>query len=83
MFGRRSPRSLKPCDGPIGAPYAEAGRTLYQPTLLGETGDPTIGGPAPRLYFTSFPDGAFPNWSNSIFESVPLTLSAGAGNGSP
>jgi hypothetical protein len=61
---------------PIGAPYAEAGRTLYEPTLLGETGDPTVGGPAPRVAFTSFPAGAFPNWSNSVLESVPLTLSA-------
>jgi hypothetical protein len=35
---------------PIGAPYSEAGRALFYPTLLGETGDPTIAGPASRIY---------------------------------
>ena len=58
---------------PIAA-YAEPGRALYYPTLIGETGDPTIGGPAPRVYFTSFT--AFPDYSTSVFESVPLTLSS-------
>lgn len=62
--------------GSIGT-YSEPGRTLYYPTLMGETGDPTIGGPAPRVYFTSFPTDSFPKWSTSVFESVPLTLSQG------
>ena len=57
------------------AAYSEPGHALYYPTLLGETGDPTIGGPAPRVYFTSFPTGAFPNYATSVFESVPLMLS--------
>jgi hypothetical protein len=61
--------------GPIGAPYHEAGRTLYYPTLLGETGDPTIAGPAPRVYFSSFPTGSFPDYTTSVFETVQLTLS--------
>ena len=60
---------------PIGPPIQEPGRTLYYPTLIGETGDPTIGGPAPRVYFTSFPTGLFPDWKTSVFESVQLTLS--------
>jgi len=60
---------------PIGTPYSEAGRTLYYPTLIGETGDPTIGGQMPRVYFSSFPTGSFPNYATSVFESVPLTLS--------
>jgi len=68
---------------PIGAPYSEPGHALYQPTFIGETGDPTIAGSTPRVYFTSFPAGAFPNWTNSVFESVPLTLTAGPGNASP
>jgi hypothetical protein len=59
---------------PIGAPYNEAGRALFYPTLLGETGDPTIAGPAPRIYFSSFPTGSFPDWKASVFESVQLTL---------
>jgi hypothetical protein len=61
--------------GPIGAPYYETGHTLYYPTLMGETGDPTIAGRAPRVYFSSFPTEAFPDYSTSVFESVQLTLS--------
>jgi hypothetical protein len=60
---------------PIGALYNETGHMLYAPTLLGETGDPTIAGLAPRLYFTSFPINSFPNWKTSTFESVQLRLS--------
>jgi hypothetical protein len=60
---------------PIGNAYSETGRTLFYPTLIGETGDPTIGGQTPRVYFSSFPTGSFPNYSTSVFESVPLTLS--------
>jgi hypothetical protein len=63
--------------GPIGFPYNETGRTLYYPTFLGETGDPTIGGLAPRVYFSSFPTGSFPDYKLSVFESVQLKLSAG------
>jgi hypothetical protein len=62
---------------PIAALYSEAGRTLYYPTLIGETGDPTMGGPAPRIYFSSFPTGKFPDWKTSVFESVQLSLSRG------
>ncbi len=61
---------------PIGPAYSETGRTLFYPTLLGETGDPTIGGPAPRVYFSSFPTGSFPDYTTQIFESVPLMLSS-------
>ncbi len=60
----------------IGNPFQEVGRVAYYPALIGEGGDPTIGGPAPRVYFTSFPVGAFPNYKTSIFENVPLLLSA-------
>jgi hypothetical protein len=60
--------------GPLGAPYNEAGRRLYYPTLMGETEDPNIGGERPRLYFSSFPSGQFPHWPTSVFESVPLKL---------
>jgi len=70
----RASRDLIHWSPPVGAPIqAPPGQTLYAPTLLGETGDPTIGGPAPRLYFSRF--GAFPNWKTSSFESVTLTLS--------
>ena len=62
---------------PIGPSIQEPGRELYYPTLVGETGDPNIAGLAPRLYFSSFPIGLFPNWKTSVFESARLTLSLG------
>ena len=61
----------------IGTPYSESGRSLFYPTLMGETGDPTIGGPAPRVYLTSFPTDSFPKWSTSVFEVVTLTVAKG------
>ena len=61
---------------PLGTPYAQTGRSLYYPTLMGETGDPTVAGPAPRIYFSSFPTGLFPNYATSVFQSVQLTLSS-------
>jgi len=64
---------------PIGSGYTEAGYTPYAPTLLGETGDPTIAGSTPRLYFTSFPSNSFPNWATSTFETVQLTITENSG----
>ncbi|MFI5167754.1 MAG: right-handed parallel beta-helix repeat-containing protein [Thermoanaerobaculales bacterium] len=71
----RASNDLIHWSGPIGAGYTEAGRSLFYPTLIGETGDPTIGGPEPRVYFSSFPTGKFPDYNTAVFESVPLTLS--------
>jgi hypothetical protein len=76
-FRLRASSDLIHWSAPIGAPYYEAGRTLYYPTLLGEAGDPTIAGPAPRVYFSSFPTGSFPDYTTAVFESVQLTLSRG------
>ena len=78
-FKVRASSDLIHWSGPI-AQYTETGRTLFYPTLMGETGDPTIAGPAPRVYFSSFPTGSFPNYATSVFESVPLTLSVPAGS---
>jgi hypothetical protein len=61
--------------GKIAAPATPAA-TYFYPTLIGETGDPNIGGNAPRLYFTSFPVDAFPDYKASTFQHVQLTLSA-------
>jgi hypothetical protein len=74
-FKLRASSDLIHWTGPIGLPIQEPGRTLYYPTLMGETGNPTIAGLAPRVYFTSFPIGLFPNYKTSVFESVQLTLS--------
>ncbi len=62
---------------PINAGYFEPDHELFYPTLIGETGDPTIGGTVPRIYFSSFPTGAFPNYKTAVFESIPLILSRG------
>jgi hypothetical protein len=48
--------------------------SYYYPTLIGETGDPTVAGLAPRVYFSSFPVNAFPDWTRARFEYVQLTL---------
>jgi hypothetical protein len=47
--------------------------TYFYPTLIGETGHPDSAGGVPRLYFTSF--AAFPDWTQSTFDYVDLTLS--------
>jgi len=70
----RASRDLIHWSAPLGSAYSEPGRSLFDATLLGDTGDPTIGGAAPRLYFSSFPAGDFPDWKNAIFESVPLAI---------
>jgi len=72
----RASKDLIHWSGLIGDPITLPGSTFYYPTLLGETGDPTIGGPAPRVYFSSFPVGQFPDWKTATFESVPLMLSS-------
>ena len=59
----------------IGPVYSENGRALYYPTLIGETADPNVAGESPRIFFTSFPTGAFPNYATSVFESIQLTFS--------
>ncbi len=56
------------------ATYSQSGNTLAYLTLQGETGDPTIGGLTPRLYFSAFPTGVFPDYTKATFESVPIML---------
>jgi hypothetical protein len=47
---------------------------FFYPTLIGETGDPNIGGGSPRIYFSAFPVDAFPDYKQATFEHVALTL---------
>ena len=72
----RASRDLIHWSGPIGPPIGEPGSLPYYPTLMGDTGDPTIAGTAPRIYFSSFPAGSFPNYRLATLESVALTLSS-------
>jgi hypothetical protein len=59
--------------GVVSPPTAPASMYVYA-NLVGETGDPTIGGGSPRLYFSAFPVNAFPNYKLSTFEYVRLML---------
>ncbi len=77
-FNLRASSDLIHWSDPIGPAYTEPGRNLYYPTLMGETGDPTIAGAAPRVYFSSFPTGSFPDYTTQIFESVTIALSPAA-----
>jgi hypothetical protein len=70
----RASKDLIHWSAPFHATYTETGNSLIYPTLVGETGDPTIGGLAPRVYFSSFPVGKFPDYTTATFESVPLIL---------
>jgi hypothetical protein len=74
----RSSRDLLHWSAPIGPTISEPGRTLYYPTIVGETGDPTVAGRAPRAYFSSFPTGAFPDYRTAVLETVELQLYAGS-----
>jgi hypothetical protein len=59
---------------PIGPPITDGKRALSYVTLLGETGDPTIAGEEPRLYFRSTAEGKS-NWQDAVFKVVRLKLS--------
>ena len=72
-FAVRWSRDLVHWSDPL-ATYSEPGQYLYYPTLLGELADPTVGGASPRLAFTSFVDGSFPNYAQSVLEIMSLTL---------
>jgi hypothetical protein len=74
-FQVRASSDLLHWSEPIGPTYSEAGNDLYYPTLIGDMKDPTVGGPAPRVYVQSFPIGKFPNYDYATFESIPLMLS--------
>jgi hypothetical protein len=74
-FQVRASSDLLHWSKPINAGYFVPGHKLFYPTLIGETGDPTVGGASPRIYFSSFPTGKFPDYTTAIFESVPLMIS--------
>jgi uncharacterized protein (TIGR03437 family) len=57
------------------AMYTQPGRELWYPMLVGETGDPTIGGPALRIYYSNFPAKQFPDWTLATLEEVTVSFS--------
>ena len=76
-FKVRASRDMLHWSMSINAGYYAPGHKLFYPTLIGEAGDPTIGGNSPRIYFSSFPTGKFPDYTTAVFKSVPLMLSLG------
>jgi hypothetical protein len=72
----RASKDLIHWSAPFSASYSQSGITLAYLTLQGETGDPTIGGFTPRLYFSAFPTGVFPDYTKATFETVPIMLTA-------
>lgn len=48
VFRIRFSRDRIHWSGPMGPDISDPGRDVFYPTLIGETGDPTIGGAAPR-----------------------------------
>jgi hypothetical protein len=71
----RASRDLIHWSPTIAAIPATPAVDYYYPTLMGEAGDPTIGGEAPRVYFSAFSHNAFPDYRQATFEYVPLRLS--------
>ena len=72
-FAIRTSTDLIHWSEPIGPLITDGDRWLSYFTLLGETGDPTISGGKPRLYFRSNPEGKAA-YRDSIFKVVTLKL---------
>jgi len=69
----RSSTDLLNWSSPLATFAPPAGHEPFYPTLVGENGVPLVGGAAPRLFFSTFPDG-FPNWVGSELDSLPLQV---------
>lgn len=69
----RSSPDLLHWSAPLATFAPPAGAEPFYPTLVGEGGDPLVGGPAPLLFFSTFPDN-FPNWDTSELDSLPVQI---------
>jgi hypothetical protein len=58
---------------PIGPPIEDGKRAVSYYTMLGETEDPSIAGPEPRIYFMSTAEGEV-GFQNSVVKVVKLML---------
>ncbi len=59
---------------PIGPPIDDGKRAVSYFTMLGETEDPSIAGPEPRIYFMSTAEGKV-GFQNAVFKVVKVKLS--------
>jgi hypothetical protein len=78
--GRRSPSGTRPRQHSAGEMVQPlCGCAARAPGLRvthgrNARGDPTIGRPAARAYFSTFPAGASPNYKTQVLETVPSML---------
>ncbi len=72
-FVFRSSTDLIHWSAPMATFNPPAGKQPFYPTLIGETGNPHVGGAAPRVYFSTFPMD-FPNWPSSELDWLPLQI---------
>ncbi|HVP65807.1 MAG TPA: hypothetical protein VMT17_00930 [Anaeromyxobacteraceae bacterium] len=75
VFVFRSSTDLVHWSDPLATFSPAAGHEPFYPTLVGETGNPLVGGGTPRLFFDTYPAG-FPNWGTSELDSLPVQVTA-------
>jgi hypothetical protein len=71
-FVIRSSTDLLHWSAPLATFEPPAGQQPFYPTLIGETGDPHVGGATPRLFFSTF--DTFPDWPRSELDSLPVQI---------
>jgi hypothetical protein len=71
-FVIRSSKDLLHWSAPLATFQPPAGHEPFYPTLIGEMGNPLVGGAAPLLFFSTF--DFFPDWKNSELDSLPLQI---------
>ena len=71
----RASKDLVHWTSPLGLPIGgnEPGRVSQYVQILGETGDPTIGGAEPRIYYKSKPEKGGV-WRDTLVQVVKLKL---------
>ncbi len=71
-FVLRSSTDLIHWSAPLATFQPAVGKQPFYPTLVGETGDPLVGGASPRVYFSTF--DTFPDWPKSEMDWLPLQI---------
>lgn len=68
----RSSTNLLHWTSPLATFAPPAGEEPFYPTLIGEGGNPLVGGAAPRLFFSTF--DTFPDWPQSKLQSLAVQV---------
>ncbi len=69
----RSSTDLLHWSSPLATYAPPAGREPFYPTLVGDSGEPLVGGAAPRLFFSTF--DTFPDWPHSELDHLAVQVS--------